>query len=234
MTTVDDLPDPGTLLHLLDERETLDESLQRLVATCRDAIPPAADASITLVTDGHRRTAAATSDRAFRIDQWEYAADAGPCIDTLRDGQEHYVRDLAEAAVYAGFADLLAGLGVGSTMGLPLVADGEVVGALNVYADVPNAFDEPAFVEIARGVASQASTAVHNLKVYDASRTLAEQLQQAMASRAVIEQAKGILMAQTGCSAEDAFTRLRDASQRENVKLRDVAQRVVDSVGGAG
>ena len=231
MTTADELPDPGALLHLLDERETLEESLERLVVTCRDAIPPATDASITLVLGGHRRTAAATSGRALRIDEWEYAADAGPCIDALRDGQEHYVGDHAEAAVYAGFDELLAEVGVGSTAGFPLVTGGEVVGALNVYADVPNAFDEPAYLEIARGVAAQASTAVHNLKVYDASRTLAEQLQQAMSSRAVIEQAKGILMAQTGCGADEAFARLRDASQRENAKLREIAQRIVDATG---
>ena len=229
MGSVDEDVADHTLL-LLDERESVEEALQRLVVTCRDAIPPAADASITLVQSGRKRTVAATSATALVVDEWEYEHDAGPCIDALRDGQEHYVADLAEAAAYPGFGEHLASLGIGSTLGLPLVVDGDVVGALNVYAAEPHTLDEQAYLDLARSVAAQASKALHNLTVYDASRSLAEQLQQAMVSRAVIEQAKGVLMGQTGCSADEAFARLRDASQRENVKLRDVAQRIVDSV----
>ena len=231
---VEELPEPGALLLLLDERETLGAALERLVVTCRDAIPTCSDASVTLRNGRHKRTAAATSGRALDIDQWEYASDAGPCIDALRDGTEHYVADLDEAAVYAGFDDMLASVGVACTIGLPLMVGDEIVGALNVYADVPGAFDDEAYKETARRVAGQAAAAVHNLRLYDASRTLAEQLQQALESRAVIEQAKGVLVAQTGCSPEEAFGRLRDASQRENVKLREIAQRIVDSAAQRG
>lgn len=222
--------DPAALLLLLDEQESLEESLHRLVATCRDAIPACSDASITMQRDKGPMTAAASSETAYRIDQWEYASGCGPCIDALRDGREHYLPDVDSAGPYDGFAAVLAEAGVRSVLGVPLVIAGEVLGALNVYAAQERAFDDETTRAVARHVAAQAATTLHNLRVYDASRTLAQQLEEALESRAVIEQAKGVLMGQRDCSADDAFEMLRRASQRENVKLREVAQRIVTSV----
>jgi GAF domain-containing protein len=234
-----DLPevsDPGTLLLLLDQRESLEESLDRLARTCRDAVAGCEDASVTLVgSKGVRHTAASTSERATRVDGWEYTSDRGPCISALKEGTEHYSPTIEDATeTYGQFAEVLADAGYCCVLGVPLVVGDEIVGALNVYSAKPHAFDDPSAREIARGVAAQASTAVHNLRVFDASRQLAQQLEEAMASRAIIEQAKGVLMAQSGCTADEAFERLRSASQRENVKLRDVAARIVGSVGGTG
>ena len=230
MTEPDEGVDPGALLLLLDEQETVEQSLERLVVTCRDAISAAVDASVTMRSEKGPTTAAATSERALRIDQWEYEHERGPCIDAMRDGREHYLADAAAAEAYDGFAAVVREAGVESVLGVPLVVGGEVLGALNVYAGEPRAFDDDTSRTLARHVAAQAATTVHNLRVYDASRTLARQLEQALESRAVIEQAKGVLMAQRDCGADEAFDMLRRASQRENVKLRDVAQRIVDSV----
>ena len=231
MTTAhEEVADPAALLLLLDEQESLEDSLHRLVATCRDAIPACTDASITMQRPKGPATAAASSETAYRIDQWEYAHDVGPCIDALRDGREHYLPDLESAGAYEGFTPVLAEAGVRSVLGVPLLVADEVLGALNVYASEERAFDDETARAVARHVAAQAATTLHNLRVYDASRTLARQLEQALESRAVIEQAKGVLMAQRDCSAEEAFEMLRRASQRENVKLREVAQRIVSSV----
>ena len=222
--------DPTALLLLLDERESISDSLDRLVTACKAAIPACDDASVTLLRDGAPRTAAATSERALRIDTWEYSHALGPCIDALRDGGEHYVATLADARRYGGFADVMADTGVNSVLGISLGADGIVVGALNVYASVEHAFDDDASRELARYVALQAATTMHNVRIYDATRTLAHQLEEAMRSRATIEQAKGILAAQTGRTPEEAFALLRGASQRENVKLREIAERIVAGV----
>lgn len=222
--------DPTTLLLLLDERESVQDALDRLVKSCRAALPVCDDASVTLVRDGGPRTAAATSERALQIDEWEYEHLLGPCIDALRDGQEHYVATPADTETYGGFGAVISQVGIASVLGIPLSAGGEVVGALNVYAGVERAFDDEASRELARYVALQAATTLHNVRIYDATRTLAQQLEQAMASRATIEQAKGILAAQAGVSPDEAFTLLRNASQRENVKLREVAERIVASV----
>jgi AmiR/NasT family two-component response regulator len=80
---------------------------------------------------------------------------------------------------------------------------------------------------VGRLFAGQAGVAIANAEVYRASVALTGQLQEAMASRAVIEQAKGVLMAEQKCTPEEAFTLLRSASQRENVKLREIAERIV-------
>jgi GAF domain-containing protein len=229
-TEPDEVADPAALLLLLDEQESLEDALHRLVATCRDAIPGCRDASVTMQLAKGPTTAAASSEAALRIDQWEYATGKGPCMDALRDGREHQVPDLAVAAAYDGFVPVLQEAGVASVLGIPLIVSGEVLGALNVYGADEHAFDDETSVAVARNVAVQAATTLHNLRVYDASRTLARQLEQAMESRAVIEQAKGVLMAQRDCSADEAFDMLKRASQRENVKLREVAQRIVSSV----
>lgn len=229
MTEQSEVADPAALLHLLDEQESIEDSLSRLVATCRDAINGCADASVTMLRDKGPTTAAASSAGALRIDQWEYEADRGPCIDALRDGQEHHVPDRAAAEAYEGFAQVIEESGVASTLGVPLVVGGEVLGALNVYSAEERTFDDETARAVAHHVAKQAATTLHNLRIYDASRTLARQLTEAMESRAVIEQAKGVLMGQRDCSADAAFEMLRRASQRENVKLRDVAQRIVSS-----
>lgn len=232
MTTEhDEVADPAALLLLLDEQESLEDALHRLVATCRDAIPACGDASVTMQRAQGPATAAATSERALRIDAWEYETGRGPCMDALRDGREHYVgdRDAADKE-YEGFGPVLADAGVQSILGLPLVVGGEILGALNLYAADTAAFEDDTSVAVARNVAVQAATTLHNLRVYDASRSLARQLEEAMQSRAVIEQAKGMLMAQRDCTADEAFDMLKRASQRENVKLRDVALRIVSSV----
>ncbi|HEX8003035.1 MAG TPA: GAF and ANTAR domain-containing protein [Mycobacteriales bacterium] len=230
MTEPDEVLDPAALLLLLDEQESLEDALNRLVATCRDAIPACTDASVTMQRPQRPTTAAATSENALRIDRWEYDTGRGPCMDALRDGREHYVDSLADAGRYEGFAQVLEQSGVRSAYGVPLIVGEEIVGALNVYAAAEHAFDDDTSRAVARHVAAQAARTLHNLRVYDASRTLARQLEQALESRAIIEQAKGVLMAQRDCSTEEAFEMLKRASQRENVKLRDVAQRIVSSV----
>jgi AmiR/NasT family two-component response regulator len=105
-------------------------------------------------------------------------------------------------------------------------------GGLNLYARAAGAFNDDA-----RGVASRfaayAAAVVHNLHLYETARELAEHLDSAMRTRAVIEQAKGILMSQRRCDATEAFNLLAAASQQSNRKLRDIAQSVVDGVSGA-
>ncbi len=120
--------------------------------------------------------------------------------------------------------------GVGSSLSLPLAVRQQPIGALNLYSRAERAYTDLSR-EIARLFAAQASVAVANAQVYEASRRLTEQLQEATLTRSVIEQAKGILIAERGCDEDTAFELLRAASQRQNVKLRDVAQRLVDSKG---
>lgn len=114
---------------------------------------------------------------------------------------------------------------------MPLPVREAVHGALNLYGLEADAFDDDAR-HVARAFAAYAAVAVHNMHLYEHTRDLAQNLDVAMRSRAIIEQAKGIPMSQRRCDAAEAFTLLAAASQRSNRKLRDIAQGIVDGVTG--
>jgi len=106
----------------------------------------------------------------------------------------------------------------------------EITGALNIYGRGEAGPFEQRALDIAAGYAAYASVALVNAATYAGAMEQVSQMQQAMTSRAVIEQAKGILMAGRRCGADEAFGILRDLSSSSNRKLRDVAQAVVEDV----
>ena len=115
-----------------------------------------------------------------------------------------------------------------STMSLPLVAHDQGLGALNLYSRTAGAFSDDD-EQLGLVLAEQASVAVANAEVYWRTKELTDELEQALQSRDVIGQAKGILMAREGFNADQAFDVLRRASQRSNLKLREVAEEIVQS-----
>jgi GAF domain-containing protein len=121
--------------------------------------------------------------------------------------------------------------GIRSTLSVPLVAEGKQIGALNLYGPVPDAFgaDE---IRRAESLAANAAGALALAVRQAATVDLTSQLRAALASRAVIDQAIGVIMAQERCSQAEAFAILRAASQNRNVKLRTVATQIVTSVAG--
>ena len=117
--------------------------------------------------------------------------------------------------------------GIRSTLSLPLVVGGDGLGALNIYCHEPSGFS-PADEVLGASFASYASVALANARMYWRAQRLAAQLEEAMSSRGVIEQAKGIIIARQGCSADEAFQALVTVSQRTHVKLHDVAGDLVE------
>jgi transcriptional regulator with GAF, ATPase, and Fis domain len=122
----------------------------------------------------------------------------------------------------------VARLGVHSVLSLPLVTPDGVFGAMNVYAHAKGAFDEHS-VNVGELFSVPAAIAVQNAQVLAQAKRLATNLQAALTSRAVIDQAMGIVMSRTGCSAAEAFERLKARSQTEHIKVSAVAQSVVDA-----
>ena len=112
---------------------------------------------------------------------------------------------------------------------MPLPIQRNVTGALNFYASSVDAFSEET-IELAEMFAAHAAIAVANAHLYETTAALAEQMKEAMANRAVIEQAKGIVMRDRGCTADEAFDALALLSQQSHTKLREVAQQLVDQV----
>jgi GAF domain-containing protein len=147
------------------------------------------------------------------------------------DGKPVRIEDTAEKARWPEFEAQAASHGIRSCLALPLSTDGKPVGALNLYAREASAFGT-AEARLAENFAHNASGAL-SLAIRLASHAaLIEQLRSSLASRGVIDQALGIIMAREHCTQERAFAILRSASQNSNVKLRDIASAVVTSVTG--
>jgi GAF domain-containing protein len=125
------------------------------------------------------------------------------------------------------FGPRVGRMGVHSALSLPLLLPDQVVGAINVYSHDKDVFDERA-VELGELFAKPAAVAVHNAHVLAQAMALTVQLQTALSTRPVIDQAIGLIRGRSGRSAEDAFAQLRAISQAEHRKLADVAQRIVD------
>ncbi|MGD0242200.1 MAG: GAF and ANTAR domain-containing protein [Streptosporangiaceae bacterium] len=185
-----------------------------------------------IMQPGGKPAAVACSDPlAARVDQVQYELDDGPCLHAVRDGRMVRIEDTAGKARWPEFEAHAASHGIRSCLALPLNADGKPVGALNLYAREASAFGA-AEARLAENFADNASGAL-SLAIRLASHAaLIEQLRSSLASRGVIDQAIGIVMAREHCTQDRAFAILRSASQNSNVKLRDIASAVVTSISG--
>jgi GAF domain-containing protein len=185
-----------------------------------------ASCGIVLRVGGLPSAIACSDELAARVEKIQQVVLDGPCQSAMRSGQVASVEDTAQQGQWAEFGARATAAGVGSSLSVPLTVGGRRVGALNLYAPGAGAFGEPR-LRWARRIAE----AVSGVLALAASR--AEQARQvgdlraALGSRAVIDQAIGIVMAQQRCASDEAFGILRRASQRRNVKLRDVAADIV-------
>jgi GAF domain-containing protein len=220
----------SALSQFVVSKTSMGETLLRVSQITTDTLPAADMAGISLLgDDGRPTTGIFTDPSAPEIDAAQYSSGRGPCLDSWRLG--HIVRlddmDSADDA-YPEFAAAARAHGVRSTLSLPLIAGEEAAGAMNLYSRTADGFT-PDDEQTGTLLASAAAIVLVNASAYWQAAQLSEQLSQAMQSRAVIEQAKGILMARSPhLDADEAFDLLRKASQRENVKLREIAQRIVD------
>ncbi len=205
----------------LDDND-LNAVLLRVAQIAERTLAGATDVSVTLVRDDKAFTAVYTSDRALELDEGQYAGDRGPCLDVAQASGAVVVRDMREETRWPAFCELAVSVGVASSLSLALPIQEALVGALNIYGEATDAFDEDA-VALGLTFAGYAAVAVANAHLYDTTSTLAQNMRLAMESRAAIEQAKGIIMSRERVDAEAAFALLSTVSQHTNRKLRDVA-----------
>jgi GAF domain-containing protein len=206
---------------------TLGDTLHRVAELACKAVPAADMAGITMLVDGRPRTGVCTDPEAEEIDAAQYANDSGPCLQAFRRQQVYRIDSTYTDQRWPEFTAAAAAHGITATLSLPLAARGEALGALNLYSRDGPFTDQAA--HRAEDFAVQASILLANVSVYWDARQLGDRMQQAMQSRATIEHAVGILMADGGRTPEEAFQLLVRASQRENRKLRDIAAQLVDN-----
>ena len=214
-----------TLTGLVLTQGDLGETLGELCRVATRAVPGAEGASVTTFSEG-RPSAIASDDWAKGFDELQYTEHEGPCLDAYRTGNAFRVRDLDAESRWPSYCPKAVEQGARSMVSIPLAAEGSNVGALNLYAPKPDAFDAD-IMSVAEIVAAHVGLAIQVAAAMFGHRDLHEQLSEAIKSRAVIEQAKGILMADRRCSADKAFEVLTKLSQNSNRKLRDVAAAIV-------
>jgi GAF domain-containing protein len=202
--------------------------LGEVARLAKRTIPGAEEVSVTLVSQKEARTAAYTGDLALTLDEWQYGQGDGPCLAASASFATLSLPDMDSEDRWPGWAGRAKQNGVRSSLSIGLPVLEEVTGALNVYATEPEAFDDDAVV-LGQTFAGYAAVALANAHRFDAHARLAQHLQAAMQSRAVIEQAKGIIMGSRQCGADEAFAILTRLSQDTNRKLRDVAAALVAS-----
>ncbi|BBE24634.1 RNA-binding protein (plasmid) [Arthrobacter sp. MN05-02] len=183
---------------------------------------------VTLLRPRKKLTIASSSARAQQVDEVQYRFD-GPCLRAARTGRAQYVADFRTDTRF-GYSAVVMGHGILSALGTPIPLDGEAVAALDLYSGRPDAFGEEAMAAVqvmANGASKALRLAVRLARITDTNRNL----QTAMESRTAILLAAGVIMGQNRCSHDEAMRILRSASSGRNVKLHDVAARVLASIG---
>ncbi len=220
------------LAEMVTGARSVDELLIEVASFAAHAIPGVDGAGVTVLHPAEVRPRieawAVTAEFVQHIDTLQYDVHhEGPCLTSMHTRRPCVSGSIGEDERWPRFGEGVAHLGVNSALSLPLVIGEQVVGAINAYAYSLDAFAEYA-VSMGTKFAGPAAVSVYNTQLLTRARERAEQLQRALVSRTIIDQAIGIVRSRSGGNADEAFTRLIKISQAENVKLHVVAERLVD------
>ena len=208
-------------------RDGLVEMLTRVAQMAVQAVPGAQGAGLTLIEPDRDDVIVKTAEFVRVVDDIQYSLAQGPCITAAAEDRTVRSGSLGGDPRWPRFGPRAGRLGVHSVLSLPLRTPGGVIGAMNIYAHDKDAFDERA-EQLGELFAVPAAISVLNAQILAQSQRLASQLQEALQTRPVIDQAIGILRSRSGDTAEEAFAVLRRLSQHQHLKLADIAARLVE------
>lgn len=211
---------------LVDDFDVLD-ILQTLVEACTDLLDVSAAGILLLGADGHLDLAASTNEANRTVELMQLSAQAGPCIESFRTGRVVAVPDLTDAPpAWSAFRDSALQQGFAATYAIPLRLRQTTIGALNLM-NTGDATMEDHHLLAARALADVATIAILQERTVREHDTLARQLQTALDSRVIIEQAKGVTAHTHDTTIENAFTILRNYARANHRPLSEVADAVV-------
>ena len=214
--------------NLLLSESDLDTTLDHVAAVGSRILPGCDGAGISVETEaGKTHTFGKTDQWVLEIDNSQYVAGEGPCLQAIRDGEVHEIVDLRTDDRWPVFKAAALEAGLRASYSIPLSVRDKTIGALNLYSRSEGPFPEgaKAAVEV---VAAQGAIALANAQTLQATKRLVEQLEVAIESRETIGAALGIVMERENVSEQEAFEMLKSASQNTNVKLREVAKMIID------
>jgi GAF domain-containing protein len=207
---------------------SMDRLLQTVADLAKSVMPGNTETSVCLLVKDRPTTIVSTGRLATDLDERQYGTGYGPCLHAARTGELTEITDTRADDRWPDYLPSAVEHGNLSSLSVPLLIDEDarVSGALNIYARQADAFD-PQSRSVATRFGPYAAVAAGNLHAYQSARDMADNLQTALESRAVIDQAKGILMERHKLTADQAFQVLAQVSMRTNTKVRDVADHLV-------
>lgn len=203
--------------------------LHMLVQRCADVLKVSTAGVVIESPDRTLRLAAATSDDMDTLEHAEIDHGQGPCLDAYRRAEQVTADDLTdEFGRWPDIAPLAVDMGLLAVYAFPIRLRDDCIGALNLYRETTDGFKEDD-VRLAQAFADVAAIGILQQRTVAAAEERADQLQHALDSRIVIEQAKGMLAERTEVSTEEAFQRIRRYARSHHQKVGDVCQRVIST-----
>jgi len=209
-------------------QHSLESVLQKVTDLAARVLPGEPATSVTIVADHRSTTVAASHPLARELDHVQYAQGAGPCLEAALTGRVTELLDTSTDPRWGPFPQLAAERGCRGVLSFPLPPQELITGGLNVYARTSQPLDQRTR-EVAARFAAYAVVPVSNMYFYESAVERAEHLRQALDSRAVIDQAKGILMERHKLTADQAFRALAKLSMETNTRVREIAARFVET-----
>ncbi|WP_119290484.1 GAF and ANTAR domain-containing protein [Streptomyces sp. YIM 130001] len=216
---------------LVDDFDLLD-FLHGLTEKCVEIL--GVSAAGLLLTDERDRLqlVAASTERTRLLELFQLQTEQGPCMDCFRTGQPVSVADLSATDRWPHFTQAAAEVGFASVHALPMRLRTEVIGALNLFHTEPCALDEET-LRVGQALADVATVGLLQQRAIQHRDNVTEQLQTALNTRVLIEQAKGALAERLGLDVDDAFIRIRAEARTRNVRLADLARDIVEGTAPA-
>jgi anti-anti-sigma factor len=206
----------------------IEGALRLAVALARTMVDGADGASVTLRRDGRLGTVAASDQTVSDMDANQYATGEGPCVDAAIEGRRFHAQSLEEETRWPAFTPRARALGISAILSSPLLAEGQPVGALNIYSRTAAAFGAKE-QELASVFATEASNILSDAGVQTNDDQLTGRFQGALRTREIIAEAQGVIMERQDVGEDDAFDILRRFSQRSGRSLRERAEDVMGS-----
>ncbi|WP_119290252.1 GAF and ANTAR domain-containing protein [Streptomyces sp. YIM 130001] len=216
---------------LVDDFDLLD-FLHGLTEKCVEVLGVAA-AGLLLTDERDRlQLVAASTERTRLLELFQLQTEQGPCVDCFRTGEPVSVADLSATDRWPHFTEAAAEVGFASVHALPMRLRAEVIGALNLFHVEPHVLDEETR-RVGQALADVATVGLLQQRAIRHRDSLTEQLQTALNSRILIEQAKGVLAERLGLDVDVAFMRIRTEARTRNLRLADLARDIVEGGGQA-
>jgi hypothetical protein len=209
---------------------TEERSLSQLTSLAASQVPGCAAANVTVWRDGELTSQAASHPEPSRLVAVQIAAGRGPLLDVVADGEAVLCADTLTETRWPEFTAAALRMGVRCSASLSYRGQLMVV-VLTLVGVRPRAL-EPDQLQLAELLVAYGGALVGAVADYGDTRRVADQLREAASSRATVDQAKGILMHALGCSADAALLKMREVSQRSNIRATEVARRIIDAHSG--